>query len=60
MKGVTYRKPPTYSVGRNKPCPCNSGKKFKQCCLPRVRILENVPIELRPQVIAESILGKPL
>lgn len=23
--------PPT--VGRNDPCPCGSGKKFKQCCL---------------------------
>jgi len=20
-------------VGRNKPCPCDSGKKFKFCCL---------------------------
>ena len=20
-------------VGRNDPCPCNSGRKFKQCCL---------------------------
>ena len=20
-------------VGRNAPCPCGSGKKFKQCCL---------------------------
>jgi preprotein translocase subunit SecA len=19
-------------VGRNEPCPCNSGKKFKNCC----------------------------
>jgi preprotein translocase subunit SecA len=19
-------------VGRNEPCPCGSGKKFKQCC----------------------------
>jgi hypothetical protein len=19
-------------VGRNEPCPCNSGKKYKQCC----------------------------
>lgn len=19
--------------GRNEPCPCNSGKKFKQCCI---------------------------
>ncbi|MDA4120156.1 MAG: SEC-C metal-binding domain-containing protein, partial [Thaumarchaeota archaeon] len=22
-------------VGRNSPCPCGSGKKFKHCCLPR-------------------------
>lgn len=21
-------------VGRNEPCPCGSGKKFKKCCLP--------------------------
>lgn len=21
-------------VGRNDPCPCESGKKFKRCCLP--------------------------
>jgi preprotein translocase subunit SecA len=21
-------------VGRNEPCPCNSGKKYKKCCLP--------------------------
>ena len=20
-------------VGRNNPCPCNSGKKFKKCCI---------------------------
>ena len=25
------RKPP--KVGRNDPCPCRSGKKFKKCCL---------------------------
>ncbi len=24
------RRPPR--VGRNEPCPCGSGKKFKQCC----------------------------
>jgi preprotein translocase subunit SecA len=23
-------------VGRNEPCPCNSGKKFKQCCKMRI------------------------
>jgi len=27
------RKPPR--VGRNEPCPCGSGKKFKKCCLRR-------------------------
>lgn len=31
-KGVPYQrsKPKT---GRNEPCPCLSGKKFKKCCL---------------------------
>ena len=23
----------TQKVGRNDPCPCGSGKKFKKCCL---------------------------
>lgn len=27
------RRPP--KVGRNDPCPCGSGKKFKNCCLQR-------------------------
>jgi uncharacterized protein YecA (UPF0149 family) len=22
-------------VGRNEPCPCGSGKKFKKCCQPK-------------------------
>ncbi len=22
-------------VGRNEPCPCGSGKKYKKCCMPR-------------------------
>jgi hypothetical protein len=26
---------PLKSVGRNDPCPCGSGKKFKKCCLER-------------------------
>ncbi len=25
---------PFKGVGRNDPCPCGSGKKFKKCCLP--------------------------
>ncbi len=27
---VVYKKP---KVGRNAPCPCGSGKKYKKCCL---------------------------
>jgi len=22
-------------IGRNAPCPCGSGKKYKRCCLPK-------------------------
>jgi uncharacterized protein len=27
--------PPAILAGRNDPCPCGSGRKFKKCCLPR-------------------------
>ncbi len=30
MKSKTVVKPP--KVGRNEPCPCGSGKKYKKCC----------------------------
>jgi preprotein translocase subunit SecA len=33
-KGVTVRRDGK-KVGRNDPCPCGSGKKYKKCCLPR-------------------------
>jgi preprotein translocase subunit SecA len=26
------RRPNVVKAGRNEPCPCGSGKKFKQCC----------------------------
>jgi SEC-C motif-containing protein len=31
---VDGRFPATAKTGRNDPCPCGSGKKFKQCCGP--------------------------
>jgi uncharacterized protein DUF1186/SEC-C motif-containing protein len=31
-------------VGRNDPCPCGSGKKFKKCCLDKVRLDQPAPI----------------
>lgn len=33
--------------GRNDPCPCGSGKKYKKCCLPRDEAA-------RPRVVAED------
>lgn len=33
------RDTPLMSTGRNDPCPCGSGKKFKACCLPLGRRL---------------------
>ena len=29
---VTIRKPASEKIGRNDPCPCGSGKKYKNCC----------------------------
>ena len=35
QRGQTFKK--NYSdVGRNDPCPCGSGLKFKKCCGPRI------------------------
>ena len=34
--GVPPR-PPTGRVGRNDPCPCGSGRRFKQCCMDGTR-----------------------
>jgi len=57
---IPYRKSPTLRISRNQPCPCKSGKKFKYCCLPKVKELESIPPELRQQTIVNRILGKSL
>ena len=31
--------PLTRKVGRNEPCPCGSGKKFKKCCFPLLKAI---------------------
>lgn len=31
--GPSVRQSKRRKVGRNDPCPCGSGKKFKKCCL---------------------------
>ena len=32
QKGTSIRNTPQTAVGRNDPCPCGSGKKYKKCC----------------------------
>ena len=32
VKGNKGEKKPAGKVGRNDPCPCGSGKKYKHCC----------------------------
>ncbi len=41
-------------TGRNQPCPCGSGKKYKRCCLPRERSAPAWP-PLPPLVALPSI-----
>ncbi|TET60949.1 MAG: hypothetical protein E3J47_06135, partial [Candidatus Stahlbacteria bacterium] len=31
-KKITKKPEPEIKVGRNDPCPCGSGKKYKKCC----------------------------
>lgn len=35
-------------VGRNDPCPCGSGKKYKQCCLPKGLTPEQAAAQAEP------------
>ncbi len=32
---MNYEKPKKEKIGRNDPCPCGSGKKYKKCCMGR-------------------------
>ncbi len=36
LRGTTFKKQYT-DVGRNDPCPCGSGQKFKKCCMPLIQ-----------------------
>jgi peptide deformylase len=33
IEDLSFVPPKPIDVGRNEPCPCNSGKKYKHCCL---------------------------
>jgi hypothetical protein len=37
---LSYLRQNSRDIGRNDPCPCGSGTKFKKCCLPRMDVLK--------------------
>jgi len=41
-----------WKIGRNEPCSCGSGKKFKKCCLPKVKPME--ANSAKPQIMASK------
>lgn len=42
------------SVGRNDPCPCGSGKKFKDCCLPNFSDRAQIPPDILRQFMEHN------
>ena len=44
---------------RNDPCLCGSGKKYKNCCIQKVRFLNSLTPEFRRACQVETILGQP-
>lgn len=61
-----------HKIGRNEPCPCGSGKKYKKCCLKKDLSRENEPLqeaglsptvgeglslEMMPELDPETTLG---
>jgi SEC-C motif len=43
--------------GRNDPCPCGSGQKYKRCCLPKDQAAESAA--LKAVVAAKAAEGSP-
>jgi hypothetical protein len=37
-------------AGRNEPCPCGSGKKYKKCCIQTQELKENAENSLREKI----------
>lgn len=47
-------------VGRNAPCPCGSGRKYKKCCLPAdtaARGLREIPFSQLPPEVRDKVLS---
>ena len=41
-------------VGRNDPCPCGSGKKYKHCCYEKDSIKHEIVVEAEPAADEEA------
>ena len=48
MNGTRSAARSAAKVGRNDPCPCGSGKKYKQCCQPKETLPSALPEPSRP------------
>jgi uncharacterized protein YjeT (DUF2065 family) len=46
-------------IGRNDPCPCGSGKKYKHCCLAAEANVTESPLDLRWRRMRQAIDGLP-
>ena len=45
-------------IGRNQPCPCGSGKKYKRCCWDRDRAAHVQPAQpqANPETFVEQLV----
>ncbi len=46
----------TTKIGRNDPCPCGSGKKYKQCCLTKAASTETPKLKKK---FTAKLLSQP-
>lgn len=44
--------PTSARPGRNEPCSCGSGRKYKQCCLPKDEALDSAARKVKAEIAA--------
>ena len=44
-------------IGRNEPCPCGSGRKYKHCCLPEHEAQQETERDLGPVPLRDPRFG---
>jgi len=57
QSGALAQGNPMKKIGRNDPCPCGSGLKYKKCCLPHVNEVTPEPKKsTRDSIISDTIV----